>query len=392
MITNNITNALLGGIEQKTPRVDSQNLEAYLATIGKAEKDLEKIDPAIALIDKQPADSEILAMVANHQKQVVQSMVSGNPEDAIALALAASIEVYSKQLEEIQRWTEGGEGTFEAMLQLMFEDIVSTQPLSTEDYENLLQVLVLDLMINAEEYGLSDWMNESQTKDWTSHILEVVGSGNHSTHPGQSGWQSASEIADSIEGFLNALIAEAGNSLPEDSLAGQIIKIFEDEGISNIADDIETSFHSNHGGIDTADNYSPMLRLSSISELMSQVPLSQEEVEVVLTGSKADVDKLVKDKTGENTGIDLLVNSPNSEWQVRTDPDTGLGQGVDYIGNGIDYDVRVSLYTNFPPRELTDEELKEVNRIGDQVKMLQQTLKYWLQICRDEQMSIARNI
>ena len=43
-------------------------------------------------------------------------------------------------------------------------------------------------------------------------------------------------------------------------------------------------------------------------------------------------------------------------------------------------------------RELTDEELEEINRIGDQVKMLQQTLKYWLQICRDEQMAIARNI
>ncbi|WP_194554311.1 hypothetical protein [Vibrio anguillarum] len=43
-------------------------------------------------------------------------------------------------------------------------------------------------------------------------------------------------------------------------------------------------------------------------------------------------------------------------------------------------------------RPLTDEELKEVNRIGDQVRMLQETLKYWLQICRDELVAIARNI
>ncbi|WP_341663645.1 hypothetical protein [Vibrio sp.] len=48
--------------------------------------------------------------------------------------------------------------------------------------------------------------------------------------------------------------------------------------------------------------------------------------------------------------------------------------------------------TNFPERELTDDDIEEINRIGDQVKMLQQTLKYWLSICRDEQMAIARNI
>ncbi|MDN4708194.1 hypothetical protein QYZ43_21195 [Vibrio parahaemolyticus] len=30
--------------------------------------------------------------------------------------------------------------------------------------------------------------------------------------------------------------------------------------------------------------------------------------------------------------------------------------------------------------------------IGDQVKMLQQTLLYWLKICRDEQMAMAQNI
>ncbi|WP_341664401.1 hypothetical protein [Vibrio sp.] len=48
MITNNITNALLGSIEQKAPQVAPENIEAYLATISKAEKDLEKIDPAIA--------------------------------------------------------------------------------------------------------------------------------------------------------------------------------------------------------------------------------------------------------------------------------------------------------------------------------------------------------
>ena len=71
MITNNITNALIGSIEHTNPQVAPENVEAYLATIEKAQRDLEKIDPYIALLDKQPADSEVLAMVAAHQKQVV---------------------------------------------------------------------------------------------------------------------------------------------------------------------------------------------------------------------------------------------------------------------------------------------------------------------------------
>ncbi|MCG6364785.1 molecular chaperone, partial [Vibrio fluvialis] len=46
----------------------------------------------------------------------------------------------------------------------------------------------------------------------------------------------------------------------------------------------------------------------------------------------------------------------------------------------------------FPPRVLTDDELKKINRIGDNVKMIMQTLKYWFQILRDERVAIARNI
>jgi hypothetical protein len=65
---------------------------------------------------------------------------------------------------------------------------------------------------------------------------------------------------------------------------------------------------------------------------------------------------------------------------------------IDWEGVGLDSGYFKDMYTDFPPRELTDEDIKEINRIGDQVKMLQQTLKYWIQVCRDEQMAFARNI
>ena len=41
---------------------------------------------------------------------------------------------------------------------------------------------------------------------------------------------------------------------------------------------------------------------------------------------------------------------------------------------------------------MTKEDLKEINNIGDQVKMLMQSLKYWLTTLRDEQLAISRNI
>ncbi|EJU9794631.1 hypothetical protein AAHL06_004321 [Vibrio parahaemolyticus] len=52
----------------------------------------------------------------------------------------------------------------------------------------------------------------------------------------------------------------------------------------------------------------------------------------------------------------------------------------------------MDFFNNYPSRLLTDEEIKNINRIGDTVKMIQQTLKYWVQIMRDERMAVARNI
>lgn len=68
-----------------------------------------------------------------------------------------------------------------------------------------------------------------------------------------------------------------------------------------------------------------------------------------------------------------------------------MGGQIDWMGNGITTNDLVQLYSNFPARELTKEELTKVNNIGDQVRMLQETLKYWLSIIRDEQLATARN-
>ncbi|WP_237333229.1 hypothetical protein [Vibrio anguillarum] len=173
MITNNITNAQLSGIEQNAPQVGPQNVEAYLATIKKAQKDLEKIDPAIASVDEQSADSEVLAMVAAHQKQVVQSMVGSNPEDAIALTLAAGIEACSARLEAIQQQAMGL-GVFVDSMEAMWEDISKTSPLTGYALEDAFQLVLMDVLIHIDDYNLT-----ADEKDALQRFMECGGSGMH---------------------------------------------------------------------------------------------------------------------------------------------------------------------------------------------------------------------
>ncbi|MYM58913.1 hypothetical protein GTG28_06725 [Vibrio sp. OCN044] len=389
MITNNITNALLGSIEHTTPQVAPENVEAYLATIEKAQRDLEKIDPSIALLDKQPVDSEVLAMVAAHQKQVVQSMVSSNPEDAIALALASSIEAYSQQLEIIYGWTNGGVEMFESALWLMLEGIEEggVQP---EELEDLFQIALLEIMIHPEKYGLENWY--AANKEDISHILESTGSGSHGLH--ESDYDTPEELAEVTKSLYEGIMNNA--TIPEGSLLDEVMSALEDAGGSDaLYSQINDNYYDDYGWWTegTADDLSPMLRLFLLSEVLSNNPkMSQEDVELILTGSLTEIDDLIKKTFGSNSALEFLC--ANTTWQIQTGytyPD-GKTTQIDWKGDGIDNSDLVDLYTNFKPRDLTDEDIEEINRIGDQVKMLQQTLKYWLQICRDEQMAIARNI
>ncbi|CAM3818605.1 hypothetical protein [Vibrio aquimaris] len=395
MITNNITNALLGSIEHTTPQVAPENVEAYLTTIKKAERDLEKIDPAIALLDKQPADSEILAMVAAHQKQVVQSMVSSNPEDAIALALASSIEAYSQQLEIIYGWTNGGVEMFESALWLMLEGI-EADGVQPEELEDLFQIALLDIMIHPEKYGLENWY--AANKEDISHILESTGSGSHGLH--ESDYDTPEELAEVTKSLYEGIMNNA--TIPEGSLLDEVMSAlegFEDAdgatGSDALYSQINDHYYDDYGWWTegTADDLSPMLRLFLLSEVLSNNPkMSQEDVELILTGSLTEIDDLIKKTFGSGTALEFLCD--NTTWQIQTGynyPD-GKTTQIDWKGDGIDNNDLDDLYNNFEGRDLTDEDIEEINRIGDQVKMLQQTLKYWLQICRDEQMAIARNI
>ncbi|MDN3612037.1 hypothetical protein ACFFUP_04310 [Vibrio ostreicida] len=373
-----------------------QDVQVQLATIDKAQSQLDQGDAAIATLDKQPASADMLAMIAAQQKQVVVTMVSGNPEQAIALALAQSIEAYGKQLETIQRWTNGGKDAFEAAIWEMYT-AMNGEDLDGIDYENMYQLVLLDVLINADEYGLG---GDDDFLEDVGRLLEKIGSGSHTN------WDfSPEEIGDIVESTWSTIYGKIqSGDIPESSLAYQAMSDICGGNITpappqEFQDQFTSATYNNPqaGGwiTDDLDTLSPMTRMVILSNLMGSYPLSQEQVDVILTGTKSEVDQAVKAITGTDKGALEFLFDDCGAWQNSSDPNeslpSGVSQALDYDGT-ISVSYLESLYTNFPPRELTDEEIEEINRIGDQVKMLQQTLKYWLSICRDEQMAIARNI
>ncbi|PMG43891.1 hypothetical protein BCU90_06045 [Vibrio lentus] len=369
----------------------TQDIEARLAAIDNAQAKLNQTDTAILESDMQPASAETLAMIAAQQKQVVVTMVSGNPEQAIAIALAQSIEAYGKQLELIQGWTNGGVDMFESALWLMLADL-EEGGIQPEEMEDLFQIALMDIMIHPEQYGLESWYAANKTD--ISHILESTGSGSHGLH--ESNYDTPEKLAAVTKKLYKGIMDNA--TMPEGSLLNQVMTDLEGAGGSDaLYKQINDNYYDDFGwwANGTSDDLSPMLRLFVLSEVLQNNPqMTQEEVELILTGSLDDIDAYI----ARTFGLDQLGQSytaltylcANSTWQVQ-DGYT-YGDQIDWMGNGIDNSDLVALYTQFPPRELTDEEIEEINRIGDQVKMLQQTLKYWLSICRDEQMAIARNI
>lgn len=401
---NNIANVRMVSLENINFVHDEksnyiQDIESNLIFLKSCENQLDNIDNLFDNTDN--INIEVLTMVANQQKQVVLAMLGQNPELVIAGMLAASIEIYAQQLEKIYGWMEGGVAMFRSSLMLMFEKI-KQDGVSSVELEDLFQLALLEIMVNGKEYGLEGWYNKNKTH--ISHVLESTGSGSHSLH--EKGYNSADEMAKWVSQLYDSLKKE-GN-IPPESFLGQIMAELDKMGGSKaLSDQINNGWNDDYGWwiqpadntgdpmINRANNLSPMLRLFILSSLLNEKPMNKDQVEIILTGSLDEIDKLigaefevVKDEY-ESATLSWLV--ANTNWKMDPSEKHG-GYHLDWRGNGISLTDLDELYQDFPSRELSEDEIEEVNRIGDQVKMIQQTLKYWTQLCADEQLAMARNI
>ncbi|HCG8492823.1 TPA: hypothetical protein NKA38_004735 [Vibrio parahaemolyticus] len=239
-----------------------------------------------------------------------------------------------------------------------------------------------------------------------AQITEHFGSGLHAPyseyddHPPQ-------EV---IDWFLDTLIPELAtqipNPIPSYSLTAQIVAFYSipdnQEGLKDCADNYWTDPNGFINGSDEnlpeeCERLSPILKIFILADAAEEGLITSEEWDQLIEGDASDYEELLGLEDGGlgeylMTNVDGWAPSDGSE----SDPEAGEhcedDRYPDFTGSaGIYPQDLLNVLNNFPGRELT-EEIEEVNRIGDQVKMLQQTLLYWLKICRDEQMTMAQNI
>lgn len=388
---SNINELILRDVSSDYETIDSQTLQREIDATNKAELELKKADKAIATLEGTPADAEVLSMVANHQKQVVMMMSGGNPEDAIAIVLAQGIEAYAKQLEIIKGWTTPGLPMFESAMAVMFEGIKNSGNTSGYALEDLFQLAIMDFMSHGYGEGKQGY---ASIEEQMRHFLESTGSGSHGYHEGWDGAKFA-RACDDIFDFMMA------NS-PPDSLCHEILTYMNEEcgGVSELEKQYRNHF-DDPGGFVCDPGYSgdlsPMLRMALMAGYLAIEPkVEQSVIDMFLTAPVSELDTYINEHTSNphyDSAIEFVFDNDGETgsdgW--REVPQNGH-QVIDWNGVGLGAEYFEDMYNNFPERELTDKDIEKINNIGDQVKMLQQTLKYWLSICRDEQMSIARNI
>ncbi|EKA4470625.1 hypothetical protein OLI36_004205 [Vibrio parahaemolyticus] len=339
------------------------------------------LDQALSLLENDSlnvADLKTLSDTVNNKRSALSLMSSRNAEADIANSLNGAIDQYAKELELIQGWTNGGKEMFNAANRVMFNTIVSSGNVSGFKLEDIFQIAIIDFMANNSNIP-SDVFGAMQ------HFLESSGTGSHGVHENWTG----SVFSQNVDKVWDYMKSNASTT----SLSHEILNYLDTVGGKQaLKNQYSNAFDNSEGyafnpGFDKNNGLSPMLRLTLMSNYLKENPdIKQADMEIFLKGSFAQIEKFVQD-TAKQSMIDLL--SKDSQWRIV---DMNGKQVIDWEGVGLDSSFFVGLYQNFPPRVLSDEDTTNINRIGDTVKMIQQTLKYWIQIMRDERMAVARNI
>ncbi|HHG3069441.1 TPA: hypothetical protein ACPVW7_004574 [Vibrio parahaemolyticus] len=142
------------------------------------EDSVKNLDQALSLLESDPscnADLKTLSDTVNNQRSALSLMSSRNAEVDIANSLQDSIDDYAKELELIGMWVEGGKGGFYVALDKIANNLFNQSPPS---YEDLFQVALIDVLINAADYGLENDTNFMQYLSW---CVEYIGTGQHNT-------------------------------------------------------------------------------------------------------------------------------------------------------------------------------------------------------------------
>ncbi|HCH4515328.1 TPA: molecular chaperone [Vibrio parahaemolyticus] len=355
-------------------------------------------EPVLTLLNdsttlEAPYSPETLQTQLQQQKAAARSTADDprNKESDISDSLLDAINQSAEDLSVLQGWTDGGSGMFNAANKVMFEalkEAVQSNDSTKKGFalEDLFQLAVIDFMANSAS------KTDQAMKDKLAHYLESTGSGSHGVHENWNG----QKFADELQSVWDHIKTHA----PENSLSKNILNYLETQagGIDQLKIQYSTNFDARNGYA-FRNNYdkenfglSPMLRLAVMAKFLTKKPdIVQTDLEKLMIGTFKEMEDIITKHFGSETVENLLTDGNSNGWQIINASGT-TDKIVDWNGTGLDLQYFKDLYTKFPSRVLGDEDIKEINRIGDNVKMIQQTLKYWYHILRDERLSIARNI
>ncbi|HCH4655984.1 TPA: molecular chaperone [Vibrio parahaemolyticus] len=356
-------------------------------------------EPVLTLLNdsttlEAPYSPETLQTQLQQQKAAVRSTADDprNIESDISDSLLDAIDQSAEDLSILQGWTDGGSGMFNAANKVMFKALKEVMNSSDETkkgsaLEDLFQLAVIDFMANSSS------STSEELKKKMSHYLESTGSGSHGVH---EDWDKT-KFANESQEVWNHIKSHS----PENSLSKDILNYLETQGgVDKLKQQYTSNFDHNNGYAfeesygKNANGLSPMLRFAVMAKFLKEKPnIIQADLEILITGTFTEMENVIQKHLGHSKTLESLLiegSTDKTGWKIGTG--SNGKRIVDWTGDGLNLSYFLDLYTNFPARVLGDEDIKEINRIGDNVKMIQQTLKYWHQILRDERLSIARNI
>ncbi|GFK35427.1 molecular chaperone [Vibrio cholerae] len=357
------------------------------------------IDAAEDELDSLSEDSDLI-FVLEKQREAVKAVSPRNTETDISNALLGSIDEAALKLELLNAWTEGGVDVIAPMLDMMLSNITNDGRIEGTEIEDVIQIILMDLMINNKTEGIS--------QDEIAWLTEFIGSGAHKDRIADTGITQQKLIDAMKKVYQKGL--EDENSIA--AKAAQILFNTYGRDVENKISEVmnpETYWSDKNGfylgndgysqenemGDENCTRLSPVLRLIVLSTAARKDnDLSPNDWDKILQSTPKEIERILND----NIFDFIILNTGDNKWQIFNPEQSGgahFGQDrwwLDYIGTGIDFSYLSEMFDKFPSRVLTDDELKQINRIGDNVKMIMQTLKYWFQILRDERVAIARNI
>ncbi|MDV2333962.1 molecular chaperone [Vibrio cholerae] len=356
-----------------------------------------RIDDDLNLIDVS-ADNLKKSMISLRQIIVENDVL--DTEQKISDSLLDAIDKSAAELEALDAWTNGGNSVIGPIIDIMYEGLISDET-NESKLEDLMQLAVFDFLLNQNDWGVNI-IDESE-KAYLGYITENFGSGMHSVYKGY-GENSPSKI---IDWFLNSFCSRVStnNKIPEDSVCFKIVEIFHSDENKNKLRELAREYTRELENIDvnniqlnnsiskseSSTHLSPTLKFFLLAQGAKEGILSANDWSDFINADIEHVKNMLGIESSSDKGIvDWLTDTNrNTGWVTDKSGQLDFNQGQ---AGGIPIADLLDFFSGFPSRVLSDDELKQVNRIGDNVKMIMQTLKYWFQILRDERVAVARNI